>query len=83
MFSWNYLGEGSVTTWGQYMANAGAHKAAVFVISANQTNSEFTKQFIASVRATGTVTVGDTFSFTDATTSMRAVAQKIKDDGID
>lgn len=82
MFSWFYLGDGSVTTWGDYVSHEHGSRAAVFAVSANASNGDFTQQIVASLKAAH-VAVVKTFSTSDATTNYASVAQQIKAAGVD
>ncbi|MDT3445780.1 MULTISPECIES: ABC transporter substrate-binding protein [unclassified Pseudofrankia] len=81
MFSWFYLGDGSSTTWGEYVHEQGGTRAAVFALDGNATNGDFTQQVVASLKASN-VKIVKTF-YTSQITNFQAVAQQIKENNID
>ncbi|MBL7500937.1 ABC transporter substrate-binding protein [Frankia sp. CNm7] len=81
MFSWFYLGEGSVTTWGDFIRSRGGTRAAVFAISGNEANFDFSRQFKASLLETG-VEIINIFEVA-GTTNYVNIAQQIKASGVD
>ncbi|MBL7492812.1 ABC transporter substrate-binding protein [Frankia sp. AgB1.9] len=82
MFSWFYLGDGSVTTWGDYVSHERGTRAGVIAVSANASNGDFTQQIVASLKAAH-ITVVKTFAISDTTTNYASIAQQIKAAGID
>jgi branched-chain amino acid transport system substrate-binding protein len=82
MFSWLYLGEGSTTAWGDYLASLGVHRVAVIAISGSNSNGDFSRQFIASLLSSH-LTIAKVFQVSDATTDYRVVAQQMKAANVD
>ncbi|ADP83376.1 ABC transporter substrate-binding protein [Pseudofrankia inefficax] len=82
MFSFYYLSDGSSTVWGDVINAAGASRAAVLEVSGNKSNSDFSRQYEASLLESGVKIVRE-FQIAEAVTNYQAVAKQLKQDDID
>ncbi|MBL7500947.1 ABC transporter substrate-binding protein [Frankia sp. CNm7] len=82
MFSFYNLGEGSSTAWGKIIRERGGTRAAVLAISGSKSNSDFSRQYAASLLESG-VEIVKTYQFAEAVTNFEAIADQIKENNID
>ncbi|WP_241840013.1 ABC transporter substrate-binding protein [Frankia sp. CcI49] len=82
MFSWYYVGNGSSTTWGEYIRSMGGTRLALITSSLKTALAGVNRQLLASLKASG-VEIVKIIDLDNSLHNYRALAEQIKAADVD